>query len=362
MPTAKFDFSHHPSRYSKPPFKVLASLKAQDLSPSVIVQERYPLLYHSQMLYTAAMRLSHNLLAIAMYRLLWLYGKLPLRLLNVIGAGYGWLQLHLRSKSCRIAWINIEHCFGSANNQANKGLLAQFMLQRGRELSLNAAILTRPNSALKRMVCRVHGGTALSQALQDGPVVLLNAHMGSLILGASQSDFSALWFSQQQKGLFEPILERRRTTLAAKGYVYTNVAGVRLAHRVLNNQGAVVIFCDHDPGTKAGRVLVDFFGKPAYTSTLPIKLIQSNKARAFFYICIRHNNQPLYHLHIFPAHQSLYDNDCALATQAMNDQLASIVSQHAPHFDWTYERFRRAHKNLYKPASKQSKRRAPASN
>jgi len=293
-----------------------------------------------------------------MWWLLWLIGRLPLPLLYSFGSLYGRAQLLLNTKICRVARINLERCFCERTAEQLRIMLRNFLIERGRELAITPAVLTRQVDSLRRMITSVEGGVALCEAMAAGPVVLLNAHIGALLLGGCMREFSATWFSQQQKGLFEPILDRRRNSLAIRGYVYTDTTGVRKALGELKNGGCVGVFCDQDPDRRSGRVLASFFGAPAYTSTLPVKLIQAGGARAFFYLCIRHPDATHYSLHIIPVNQQVEQRDRqpdnTAAAQALNDQLEAIIRRHPNHFDWSYERFRRANKGMYKPAKKRA--------
>jgi KDO2-lipid IV(A) lauroyltransferase len=79
-----------------------------------------------------------------------------------------------------------------------------------------------------------------------------------------------------------------RSSRAAPGFeaLPADVAGVRAMLRALRSRGAVALLPDQVPSAGDGR-WAPFFGRPAYTSTLPQRLVERTGAKVVLGICER---------------------------------------------------------------------------
>ena len=82
-----------------------------------------------------------------------------------------------------------------------------------------------------------------------------------------------------------------------------------------------------------------FFGKPAYTMTLSVRLAQMTGAVTLLAWCERLSWGRGYVLHILPA-PTMQGLDGTSALSAMNHALESLILQHSEQYLWGYARYK----------------------
>ena len=127
---------------------------------------------------------------------------------------------------------------------------------------------------------QVEGWEVAQSAIDQGRgIIFLTPHLGCFEIIAqviaSRVPLTALYRPPRQ-AMLKPLMEgaRRRPNLTLAP---ANLRGVRVLLKTLKNGGAVGLLPDQVPQNGEG-VWADFFGKPAYTMTLPAKLQQMTGA------------------------------------------------------------------------------------
>jgi KDO2-lipid IV(A) lauroyltransferase len=114
--------------------------------------------------------------------------------------------------------------------------------------------------------------------------------------------------------------------------------GVRMLMRALKGGQTAGILPDQVPsqgdGTWAG-----FFGRPAYTMTLPARLAATTGARIVFVLGERLPAGRGYRLRLQPFDQPL-SGDVAADTQKLNDALEALIRQCPSQYLWGYNRYK----------------------
>ena len=118
-----------------------------------------------------------------------------------------------------------------------------------------------------------------------------------------------------------------------------SMGGVKKVFESLKQGKCLGIMSDHDPGENGG-IFVPFFGVPANTMTLPIKLIQKSKANVYTLSAERLPKGRGFHLR-FTKVEGLRGVSVEEATTRMNEAIENIVMQAPEQYEWSYKRFRR---------------------
>ena len=122
-------------------------------------------------------------------------------------------------------------------------------------------------------------------------------------------------------------------------FLETSMGGVKKIFAALKAGKFLAIMSDHDPGDHGG-MMVPFFGIPANTSILPIKLIQKSKAPVYCLSAERLPKGQGFHLR-FKKLEGLRDVSVEEAALKMNQAIEAIARQNLAQFEWSYKRFRR---------------------
>ena len=191
---------------------------------------------------------------------------LPLPLLHAIGSVLGWAVYFCSSKYRRRLQENIRQAgfddqLFAAVAEAGKNML-----------ELPFIWCASPARVLKSV--SVDSWDVVEAAIHaKRGIIFMTPHLGcfeiSAQVAASKLPLTVMYRPPRQEAL-KPLIEdaRARHNLSLAP---ANLSGVRSLFRVLKKNGAIGILPDQVPQNGEG-VWADFFGKPAYTMTLPAKM------------------------------------------------------------------------------------------
>ncbi len=208
----------------------------------------------------------------------WL-SRRPLWLLHAIGALLGWLTFCLSPTYSRRFRENVRQAGVSA--AAARPAIAQ----AGRLVMESPFLWMRPAGEPIRPPVLWSGDELVAQAYAQGRgIVYLTPHLGSFEITAQAlaerfgDEFGPLTvlYRPARKPLLRELMDgaRERPGIATAP---ASLAGVRLMIRALRRGEAVGLLPDQVPPDGMG-VWAPFFGKPAYTMTLAVRLIQQTGA------------------------------------------------------------------------------------
>ena len=188
-------------------------------------------------------------------------------------------------------------------------------------------------------------------------LIVLTPHLGAFELGArafARRHPITVLYRPSPSPAMERLLQRFRPAdnLTA---VPANGLGVRALLRTLKSAGVVGILPDQVPSQGEG-VWADFFGKPAYTMTLPVRLAQATDAPLIWVLAIRRpggwslvfkpwravkaNEVSEEGKPVVNANPSVNAIGVAQAVQAMNHQLEALIALEPEQYLWGYNRYR----------------------
>lgn len=276
-----------------------------------------------------------------------LASRLPLWVARGIGLALGWLVWALSPRYRQLTRENWAQAYQSGRLgpmlQRSPSRAARLLRQSIGHAGLIAAELPKiwcdPKSATRM---RITGMDAVKEAVGRGRgVVILTPHLGAFELSARAFSHH-LPITVLYRPARQASLRRLMETLRPMPRMATapaNSAGVRQLLRALRNGEAVGMLPDQVP-SKGEGIWADFFGRPAYTMTLPLRLAQNTGAAIVWALAIR--TQHGWHLDLSLWNVDLQSNDATLdgLTDQMNKALEAQIARAPEQYLWAYNRYK----------------------
>ena len=180
----------------------------------------------------------------------------------------------------------------------------------------------------------------VEKAIKDGRgLLMMTPHVGGFEIMprmlAQQHTATILYRPVRQHWLNE-VVEAGRT-FPNLHFVPTNLYGVRQMTRALTRGEAIGILPDQVPSGGEG-VWANFFGRPAYTTTLPAKLANRHKTPIIMFVAKR---KPFGAGWVMTAKQiPPFPEDSLLAANALNHAIEEAILIAPEQFIWAYNRFK----------------------
>jgi KDO2-lipid IV(A) lauroyltransferase len=270
-----------------------------------------------------------------MLRLFRILSLLPLGLLQAGGTVLGLLVYAGSPRYRRVLHANLAQAGFSSRR-----LALQAAVDAGRMAAELPFVWLRggPGAAVHRV--QVLGHEAVEQARREGRGVLyLTPHLGcfevSAQVAAGWGPITVLYRTPHKTWLRGLAVARLRENLRTAP---ASVAGMRPLLRALRNGEAVGMLPDQAPSAGEG-VWAPFFGRPAYTMTLPARLVQLTGARIVFAVAERLACGRGYRLSLRALQQPLPDDALEAAT-LLNREIEQLVRACPRQYLWGYNRYK----------------------
>ncbi|MGA8008395.1 MAG: lysophospholipid acyltransferase family protein [Thiomonas sp.] len=262
---------------------------------------------------------------------------LPLGLLQALGAALGLLVYAASGPYRHRLRANLELAGYDPTVLARKAAA-----QAGRMVGELPAVWFRNGTMAPVHKVQVIGKEHVDAAHAQGHGVLyLTPHLGCFEVSAQAA---SLWgpitvmYRPPRKAALVPLslASRQRHNLATAP---ANLAGVRQLLRALRAGEAVGLLPDQAPAQGEG-VWANFFGRPAYTMTLPARLVQLGNARIILASALRLPGGRGYTLTLEPFPEEL-DAAPQRAAAQINHALETLVRRCPEQYLWGYNRYKR---------------------
>jgi Kdo2-lipid IVA lauroyltransferase/acyltransferase len=272
----------------------------------------------------------------ALFRLL---SRLPLRWVHALGAALGWLAYLLSPTYRRTLRANLAQA-----GFDEPRLLRSAIAHAGRQGIEAAWLWQRPAADITRLVQEAEPGRLAALLDDPKPLLLLTPHLGSFEASAqyyamqpaaAERPMTVLFRPPRKEALRALIGERARPGLLLAP---ADMRGVRMLMRALKNSHTAGILPDQVPSTGEGA-WASFFGRPAYTMTLPARLAAAGGARIVFALCERLPAGRGYLLRLVPFDEPL-SGDIAVDTQRLNHTLEALIRRCPAQYLWGYNRYK----------------------
>jgi Kdo2-lipid IVA lauroyltransferase/acyltransferase len=266
--------------------------------------------------------------------------RLPMRWFHRAGNVFGWL-MYLFSPPDRKRIKESLHAANVFSTEAEyRKLLKEAIGETGKTGAEWMKVWFAPQGEIDRLAVACQGWQSVEQARRSGkPIILLMPHLGSFQFAmrhiAQRLPLTALYRPPPVRWL-EPLMiegsRRSRLSLAP-----TNLKGVEALMHALRRGEAVALPPDQAPNARGG-VWVDFFGRAAYTTTLPRKLQRATGAVMFAAFAERLSCGRGFRLEF---HSVPSDN---LDEREINRVIERLVRRCPGQFLWSYNRYKKPRK------------------
>jgi len=180
---------------------------------------------------------------------------------------------------------------------------------------------------------------------QGRGLIILTPHLGAFELGPrlfARHHPISIMYRPARDPRMEAVLQAFRPSSRIKT-VPANGAGVRHFVRTLRSGGVVGLLPDQVPSAGEG-VWATFFGEPAYTMTLPLRLAHMTGAPIVWALVKRVPGNWSMSMHGWQSEmdpsQAIAAEDWVLAAKRMNQQVEALVTQAPQDYLWAYNRYR----------------------
>ena len=280
-----------------------------------------------------------NPAARALFALLWLLGRLPLRTLHALADALAALLRLLGRREVAVTRRNLE--LVAAVLPAAPALWREALRGSVRTLLETARFWTRPARDNLALVREAEGAELLQAARAGGRGVIVAApHLGNWELMnqwlAAQGPLAIVYRPPRQPWL-EDLLRRARGHEGVT-QVRAEAAGVRQLFRCLKEGGTIGILPDQQPKRGDGE-FAPFFGLDALTMTLLPRLAHKTGATVLFGWAERLPAAGGFRVRLTPAPAGIDAADPREALRALNAGVEGCVRLAPAQYQWGYKRY-----------------------
>jgi KDO2-lipid IV(A) lauroyltransferase len=272
-----------------------------------------------------------RLMLITLFRLL---SKLPLPLLHALGKLLGWLVYALSPSYRRRMKDNIARAGFERHLHAAVG-------EAGKNVAELPFVWCAPQKKVLDCVT-IDNWDIVLRALDAGRgAIFLTPHLGCFELTAqalaTKASLTVLYRPPRKEAL-KPLIEgaRARTNLLLAP---ANLSGVRTLLKALKGNGIIGLLPDQVPQQGEG-VWADFFGRPAYTMTLPAKMHQMTGAPIILTYAERLPGGRGFTVR-FETFSDVLEGSPEQQAAAINRAMERLIARCPAQYFWSYNRYKR---------------------
>ncbi len=269
-----------------------------------------------------------------------LIARMPFFAVRGLGRQVGRLLYWSRSRLVRTTRRNLEHCELPLSATEKSQIAYQSCLHTGCVVMESIWIWQQPYCRVQPLIQSIEGQSLIDEAFsKKRGLVLIGAHIGNW-------EVFSLWLGQHYPcvGMYRPAKFPFLDQLIRAGRSRTGmqlISGERKNARALlqalHQNKAFALLSDQEPQQGSG-VYAPFFGKPAYTMTLPQKLAQKTTADILFFQVVR--TPKGFVIKVSKPKDALDTSDGVAFCKGMNQHLTDMIMENPEQFEWGYKRFK----------------------
>ncbi|MBI4586908.1 MAG: hypothetical protein HY717_23085 [Planctomycetes bacterium] len=269
--------------------------------------------------------------------------RLPLSLARTLGLAIGTVVFYLSRAERRIATENLTCAFGPSKSAREIRKLCRRVFQHTFVSFVDFFVIRRwSKEKIERNFHLEKDFRRLQEAIPDGSVGI-TAHFGNW-------ELLAIFFARYHPGTLVPTAQRGnnhkvqeymdRIREAVNLEVIFTYESPRRFFQVLNEKKLLGLLPDQDLKIPNG-VFVDFFGRPAYTSTLPVKLSCSTGLPLIMVLLVREGKgfRLLAHTRVHDPKEAGSEQDSWRITQRWSHLLADEIRACPEQWMWFHRRW-----------------------
>lgn len=268
----------------------------------------------------------------------------PMFVLRALAIFAGWLMSNLpSSKLFHTIDTNLILAYPEMPEQERLTLVRQVIRHQCLTAIESAKCWAMPPQWSIKQIHTVHNQEILTEALANPKGMLaIVPHLGTW-------EMMNAWLNQfgSPTIMYKPVKGQKANAFVLSGrqrlnatLVPTDGTGVKAIFKTLKEGGFSIILPDHVPDPSGG-VVVPFFGIPCLSSTLSPKLASKTGCALIGLTCVRRDDGEGFDIYCDALNNpDLYHKDMAIATQALNDEIATMVNRFPYQYMWGYRRFK----------------------
>lgn len=270
-----------------------------------------------------------------------LLARLPMSWFHRAGSLFGWLMYFFSLPDATRLRENLRASGAFSSEREYRSLLRGSIGHTGKTAAEWVKVWFAPLAEIQRLV-ECHGWGVVEESRGAGkPIIFLLPHLGSFQIAmrylASRLPLTALYRPPPVRWLERSMIagsKRARLSMAP-----TNLKGVEALLQALRRGEAIALPPDQAPRSRGGA-WIDFFGRPAYTPTLPRKLQRATGAVIIAAFAERLARGAGFRLHLERVPAEHFDE------KALNQLIEELVRRCPSQFLWSYNRYRMPSKAL----------------
>ena len=257
----------------------------------------------------------------------------PLSFLHAAGAALGWL-VYLSSPSYRRRMRDNMTQAGYASH------LPAAVAEAGKSIVELPFIWCADPKRVSRHASDENWAIVQTELDAGRGVVFLTPHLGCFEIVAQEIALRTelmVMYRPPKKEMLKPLIEgaRARDNLLLAP---ATMSGVRMLAKFLKKGKPIGLLPDQVPQEGEG-VWATFFGRDAYTMTLPAKLAQLGDATIIVTYAERLPGGKGYVIRFVPFDATL-DGDAAQQAQAINSAMERLIARNPSQYYWSYNRYK----------------------
>ncbi len=267
--------------------------------------------------------------------------RVPLAANQRLGAALAGAVSTLKPRAQHTARTNLAACFPDATVAERRGIMRRSFREIGK-LAFEADYLWHAGAArIRALAAEIEGEEIRARAEARGSVVYATPHLGcwemaGLYLALDRPLYCL--YKQAPFGIAERFIRGGREAGGLR-LCLSDTRGIKRLLRALAVGENVGLLPDQTPPAGHG-VRAPFFGRPAYTMTLLVKL--ARRAPVVFVFAERLPHGRGYRVCFSEPPPEIYDADPATAAAAVNSAVERLVRRCPEQYFWSYKRFARA--------------------
>jgi KDO2-lipid IV(A) lauroyltransferase len=260
----------------------------------------------------------------------------PLPFLHAAGAALGWL----------VYWASPSYRRRMRDNMRQAGVaqhLNAAVAEAGKSIIELPFIWCADPARVSRHASLENWELVQTELDAGRGIVFMTPHLGCFEIVAQEIALRTelmVMYRPPKKEALKPLIEgarARKNLLLAPA----TMSGVRMLAKFLKKGQPVGVLPDQVPQEGEG-VWATFFGRPAYTMTLPAKLAQLGDATVIITYAERLPGGRGYVVRFVPFDGSL-DGDSAAQAQAINSAMERLIVRSPSQYYWSYNRYKVPH-------------------
>jgi KDO2-lipid IV(A) lauroyltransferase len=216
-------------------------------------------------------------------------------------------------------------------------LLHACIAENGKALTELPVVWFSQGEAVERLVIGCRGWDEVEKLRREGrSIIFLTPHMGCFEISARYFAvrFPLTVMYRPQRGAWLNTLMESGRTGGHLELAPTSLKGVRMLAKALRRGQSIGLLPDHAPGLGEG-VWASFFGRPAYTMTLPRKLQRASGAAIVMAFAERLPRGKGFRLHF----ERL--SECEFDEEKMNRAIEELVRRFPDQYQWHFNRYKK---------------------